>query len=269
MAVTLNFIKHAGAVETAPPLVIAHGLFGSGRNFNTLGRKLATNRAVLMVDMRNHGDSPWDDDTSYAGMASDLAALIEAECSGRAIVLGHSMGGKATMALALTRPELLAGAIIADIAPVAYQHTHLGFVQPMRALDLAKVSRRSDADPFLAMAIPEAALRAFILQNLLIEGGKARWRLNLAALEEGMAGLTGWPQELDAERYTGPALFISGGKSDYMTPEFEPRAQTLFPMADFHVIPGTGHWLHAEKPAEFLAAITSWLALLDDGALDA
>ncbi len=270
LPVTLNTITHhVEGAEANAPLVIAHGLFGSARNFNTLARKLATNRSVIMVDMRNHGESPWDDDASYAAMASDLAVLIETECSGRAVVLGHSMGGKATMALALTRPELVAGAIVADIAPVAYTHSHLGFVQSMRALDLAKISRRSDADPYLALAIPEAPLRAFILQNLVIEEGVARWRLNLKALEEGMDGLTGWPADLDSERYTGPALFLSGGNSTYMTPEFEPEAQNLFPMADFQVIPGAGHWLHAEKPAEFLASISSWLGLLDEGALEA
>lgn len=260
MALTLSFIEHppAGA-ETAAPLVLAHGLFGSARNFNTLGRKLATDRRVILLDMRNHGNSPWDDDVSYPSMAGDLAEAVERLAGGKAYVLGHSMGGKAVMALALSRPELLSGAIIADIAPTAYSHTHLPYIQAMRAIDLTQVQRRSDAEPGLVEAIPDPMLRAFLLQNLVIEDGQARWRLNLRALEEGMPDLINWPEALNDRRFAGPTLFLSGGSSEYMTKAHEPHAQTLFPMADFQSVPGAGHWLHAEKPGEFLAAVDNWL----------
>lgn len=260
MAVQLAHITHSASVrETEPPLLIAHGLFGSARNFNTLGRKLAVNRRVVQVDMRNHGESPWAHSCRYEAMAEDLAEAVTRLCDGRAMVLGHSMGGKAVMALALEQPELVAGAIIADIAPVQYSHSHLHFIDAMQAIDLSKITRRSEADPMLAGAISEAPLRAFILQNLVVEDGAARWRLNLAALHGGMDDLIGWPDTLVAKRYVGPSLFLRGGNSDYLTTEGEEQAQRLFPMADFHTIPGTGHWLHAEAPGAFLEAVSGWL----------
>lgn len=260
MSVRLSHIEHAAAgAETAPPLLIAHGLFGSGRNFNTLGRGLATNRRVVMVDMRNHGASPWADRMDYAAQAGDLAEAVERLAGGRAVLLGHSMGGKAAMALALTRPALLAGLIVADIAPMAYAHTHLPYVQAMRALDLSRVTRRSDADPMLAGAVPDPMLRSFLLQNLVLDGG-ARWRLNLEAIEREMPALTGWPGDWPEARHDGPALFLSGGRSDYVPPDSRGRIAALFPAAEMQAIPEAGHWLHAERPAEFATAVAEWLA---------
>lgn len=262
MPVDLNVLEiMPEGAETSPPLLVAHGLFGSARNFNSLGRRLAEGRRVILVDMRNHGDSPWDADVTYPAMASDLAAVVEKRCNGKALVLGHSMGGKAAMALALTRPDLLDGVIVADIAPVAYSHTHQPFIKAMRALDLSGIDRRSQADPLLADAIPEAPLRAFILQNLVIEDKKPRWRLNLAALDAGMPDLIGWDSGLDKRPFTGRALFLYGGASDYMTPLLQPRVREVFPRAEFETIPGAGHWLHAEKPAEFLGAVSGWLSV--------
>lgn len=264
VSVDLNVLEiPSEGAEQFAPLIIAHGLFGSAKNFNSLGKKLAVGRRVLLVDMRNHGDSPWDDDVSYMAMASDLAEIIKKRCDNKGLVLGHSMGGKATMALALTRPELLAGCIIADIAPVAYAHTHQPYIQAMRAMDLSGIERRSQADPMLADVIPEAPLRAFILQNLVIEEKKARWRLNLVALDEGMADLIGWDSALDKMPYSGPSFFLHGGASEYMTPLLVPRVREVFPRAEIDNIPGAGHWLHAEKPAEFLEKITRWLSATD------
>ena len=210
---------------------------------------------MITVDMRNHGSSDWHDSHSYADMAADLAEVITEPTD----VLGHSMGGKAAMALALTRPDLLAGVIVADIAPVAYAHTHQPFIKAMRAMDLSGIERRSQADPLLADAIPEAPLRAFILQNLVIEDKKARWRLNLEALDAGMPDLIGWDAALDSAPFNGRSLFLFGGASDYMTPLLQPRVREVFPRAEFASIQGAGHWLHAEKPVEFLEAVSGWL----------
>jgi len=251
----------AGA-ETAPPLLIAHGLFGSARNFNALGKRLAADRRVVMVDMRNHGASPWDPDCAYTAMAGDLAAAVRDRCGGRAVVLGHSMGGKAAMALALTEPALLAGLIVADIAPVAYAHTHDGYIAAMKGVDLSRVARRSDADPMLAGAVPEPPLRAFLLQNLVIEEGRARWRINLDALERGMGTLTGWPAEWPHPAHSGPVLFLRGGASGYAGPGTEPAIRAHFPAAEIETVPGAGHWLHAEKPDAFAAAVSGWLERL-------
>ncbi len=205
MPVQLAYLDHAAqGPEAGPPLIVAHGLFGSARNFNTLGRRWAADRRVILVDMRNHGASPWADDMDYPAQAGDLADAVERLAGGHAVILGHSMGGKAAMALALTRPELVAGLIVADIAPIAYTHTHLPYVQGMRAVDLGRVRRRSDADPMLADAVPEPSLRAFLLQNLLVEDGTARWRLNLEAIEREMPRLTGWPADWPQSRYRRP-----------------------------------------------------------------
>jgi pimeloyl-ACP methyl ester carboxylesterase len=260
MPVTLSHLEHpASEGENAPPLLIAHGLFGSARNFNTLGRRLATTRRVVMVDMRNHGASPWDPDNSYPALAGDLAEAVERLCGGKAVVLGHSMGGKAAMTLALSRPDLLAGLIVADIAPVPHTHSHLGYIKLMQAVDLARVTRRSDADPMLAGAIPEPMLRSFLLQNLNIGEGRANWRLNLAALEANMAPLLDFPTDLPEPAYEGPAYFLHGGVSPYVPPETHPRIRALFPGSEIEALPGAGHWLHAEQPEAFLGKVEGWL----------
>jgi len=263
ISVDLETIVHEpGGPATRPPLLIAHGLFGSARNFNTLGRKLASDRRVILADMRNHGGSPWADEMSYEAMAADLAAVIDRHAGGRAVVLGHSMGGKAAMALALTAPDSVAGLIVADIAPVAYGHSHSGYLAAMQTVDLSAVTRRSDADPMLAGAIPDPGLRAFILQNLAIEGGAGAWRLNLAALAANMEALIGWPASLAGRVHDGAALFLHGGASDYVAPEHHAAVRAQFPQARIEALPGAGHWLHAEQPGPFLAAVEGWLARL-------
>jgi len=266
MPVTLSHIEHrATEGEHGPPLLIAHGLFGSARNFNTLGRRLATMRRVVMVDMRNHGASPWDPDNSYPALAEDLADAIERLCGGTATVLGHSMGGKAAMALSLIYPELLAGLIVADIAPVAYQHTHLNYIEAMRAVNLQRVMRRSDADPMLAATVADPMLRSFLLQNLSVEGGRAQWRINLAALEVNMPPLLGFPADLPETAFEGPAYFLHGGASPYVPPETHPRIRALFPGSEIEALPGAGHWLHAEQPEAFLGKVEGWLRGVQGG----
>lgn len=250
----------AAGDEAAAPLLIAHGLYGSARNFNSLGKRLATDRRVVMVDMRNHGESPWAEDASYAAMAKDLALAIDAHCGGRAVVLGHSMGGKAAMGVALASHPRVAALCVVDIAPVAYGHSHMEILAAMEGLDLAGIARRSEADAALAGAIPDKGLRGFILQNLKIEGGAARWRINLGALKAGMAGLLDFPEI--GERYPGPALFLHGTGSDYVTAEMHPAIHARFPNAEIEGIAGAGHWLHAERPEAFLAAVSAWLGRL-------
>ncbi|HUS54446.1 MAG TPA: alpha/beta fold hydrolase [Thermohalobaculum sp.] len=266
MSVTLAHLEHpASAGESSPPLLIAHGLFGSARNFNTLGKRLAVTRRVVMVDMRNHGLSPWDKDNSYFSMAEDLADAVQRLCGGNAVVMGHSMGGKAAMVLALSRPELLAGLIVADIAPVPHTHTHLHFIKAMQAVDLAQITRRAEADPMLADAVPEPMLRSFLLQNLTVENGRAEWRINLAALGENMATLLDFPTDLPEPAFDGPAYFIHGGASPYVAPETHPRIRALFPAAEIEALPGAGHWLHAEQPEAFLGKVEGWLRTLRPG----
>jgi esterase len=254
----LNTLVYPPAAPTdAPPLVIAHGLFGSARNWGATAKRLSAGRQVIVPDMRNHGSSAWTPSHSYADLAGDLAEVIAAQ-GGRADVLGHSMGGKAAMMLALTRPGLVRRLIVADIAPVAYGHDQRQHIHAMRALPLEGLTTRGEADRNLAASTPDPALRAFFLQSLDLkaEGGPS-WRLNLDTLEAAMPGILGWPAP--AGRFDGPALFLSGADSTYVRPEHRTTITALFPAARFARIPGAGHWLHAEKPREFEAAVQVFL----------
>lgn len=233
------------------PLVIAHGLFGSGRNWGVIARRLSDTRPVVTVDMRNHGASPWTDSHGYADLAGDLADLVE----GPADFLGHSMGGKAVMQLALTAPDLVRKLVVADIAPVAYGHSQQGMIDAMREVRLSSVAKRSDADAQLAAHVADPGVRAFLLQSLDVT--RQTWRLNLDTLEAEMAKITGWPGTPGV--FEGPALFLAGGDSDYVRPEHRDGIRAQFPKARFAKIPGAGHWLHAEKPREFEAAVRAFL----------
>jgi len=242
-----------GTDTARPPTLIAHGLFGSARNWGVIAKRLSQTRRVLVVDMRNHGLSPWFDSHTYPDLAADLAEVIAAH-GGQADVVGHSMGGKASMVLALTHPDTVRKLIVADIAPVAYGHTQQHLIDAMRALELSTVETRGDADRQLRAQVAEDGVRAFLLQSLDVK--EKRWRLNLDVLEQDMAAILGFPEV--SGRFEGDALFLSGAASDYVLPDHRPTIKSLFPQAKFAKIPGAGHWLHAEKPREFEAAISAF-----------
>ncbi|MCK0104527.1 alpha/beta fold hydrolase [Pseudohalocynthiibacter sp. F2068] len=244
-----------GSETDKPKLLIAHGLYGSARNWGVIAKRMSEGRQVLSVDMRNHGLSPWFKTQSYHDMADDLAEVIESHGAPMDVV-GHSMGGKASMILALKYPYLINKLIVADISPVAYSHTQIQYIKPMRDLDLERVEKRSDADQMLAEQIPEAGIRAFLLQSLDIK--EKKWRLNLNTLETEMPKIIGFPEITVA--FLGVTLFLSGAESDYVRPEYRPQIKALFPNAKFAKIPGAGHWLHADKPREFEAAMQAFLA---------
>jgi esterase len=253
----LNQIVHGEAREATLPLIIAHGLYGSARNWGVVAKRLSDSRQVITVDMRNHGASPQDADHGYPAMAGDLAEVIAAY-GGRADVLGHSMGGKAAMVLALTRPQTVARLIVADIAPVAYEHSQIEYVEAMKSVDLSRVGRRSDADAELSSAVPDPALRAFFLQSLELGPGGASWKLNLDVLGAQMEKIVGFP-EIEG-RFDGPALFVTGETSDYVTDADWPRIIELFPEARRQIIENAGHWVHAEAPQPFVEAVADFLA---------
>ncbi len=249
----LNCVLH-GASTGRPPLLIAHGLFGSARNWGVIAKRLSDTRQVIAVDMRNHGASFWDDSHGYDDLAADLAAVVE-DHGGRADVVGHSMGGKAAMMLALRHPEAVRRLVVADIAPVAYDHSQAHLIHAMRRLDLGAIERRSQADAALVADVPDPGTRAFLLQSLDLN--ERCWRLNLDALEAEMPRIVGWPDPDNAAPH--PALFLAGGESDYVQPSARPAIRALFPRARFAKLPRAGHWLHAEKPREFEAAIRTFL----------
>lgn len=243
----LNTVTYDG--PGAVPLLIAHGLFGSARNWGVIAKRLSATRPVIAVDMRNHGGSAWADSHSYHDLAADLAEVID----GPNDVLGHSMGGKAAMVLALEKPNLVNRLVVADIAPVTYEHSQEGPIAAMRRVDLGAVENRADAKAQLGELEP--GVPDFLLQSLDMK--EKRWRLNLDVLSAEMDKIIGFPNVNGA--FDGPTLFLSGGTSDYVKREARPLIKSLFPNAKFAKIPGAGHWLHAEKPREFAAAVSAFL----------
>ncbi len=247
----LNTVVHESA-GSATPLVIAHGLFGSARNWGAIAKRMSVTRTVIAADMRNHGESPWFDTHTYHDLANDLTEITVRQHD----VLGHSMGGKAAMMLALKYPTRVRKLVVADIAPVAYRHTQMPMIDAMQTMDLANVETRGDADRQMQAVVSDPGIRAFLLQSL--DAKNKRWRLNLEVLRREMDRIMGFP-ETDA-RFDGPTLFLSGADSDYVRPEHRAGIKALFPKAKFAKLRGAGHWLHADRPREFQAAVEAFLS---------
>lgn len=245
----LNTVNYDGPKAT--PLLIAHGLFGSARNWNVIAKRLSATRPVIVVDMRNHGTSPWFKTHSYNEQAEDLAKVIDQPMD----VLGHSMGGKASMVLALKYPKKVNRLIIADIAPVAYAHSQIGPIEAMQSVDLSVVKSRADAIAQLGGL--QDGVAEFLIQSLDIKG--KCWKLNLDALAAEMDKIIGFPEVLG--QFSGPTLFLSGANSDYIKHSHRAIIKALFPQPYFAKINGAGHWLHAEKPREFEASIAAFCAI--------
>ncbi len=249
----LNVIIH-GDPTPKPPLLIAHGLYGSARNWGVIARRLSDERQVIAVDLRNHAYSKWDANHDYPQLASDLAEVVE-NFGGKSDVVGHSMGGKAAMTLALNHGPLVNKLVVADIAPVSYGHSQIKYIEAIRAVDMTRVDRRSDAESQLAELGVEKALQSFFTQSLDV--AEKSWRLNLDVLSAEMPKIMGFPK-FDTS-WDGSTLFLSGAESDYVLPQHREKIRSLFPNAKFAKIPGAGHWLHAEKPREFEAAVRAFL----------
>ncbi len=250
----LNRIEHGDG--NGPPLLIAHGLYGSARNWGIIAKRLSDHRRVVAVDMRNHGHSQHAPDHSYPALANDLAETIR-DLGGQADVLGHSMGGKAAMVLALMHPELVRSLVVADIAPVRYAHTQIEFIDAMEAVDLTQVTRRSEADVQMRDTVRDPALRAFLLQSLEIADGRASWRLNLTALRDQMPLIMAFPAGFEAS--PRQVHVLRGGQSHYVQGDHETAMRELFPHARIETLSGAGHWLHAEDPRGFEAMLRAAL----------
>jgi esterase len=243
---------------SGPPLVLLHGLFGTAKNLGAVARGLSPQARVLSPDLRNHGDSPHDPAMDYAIMAADVAETMDAAGIASARVVGHSMGGKVAMMLALTQPHRIEKLVVMDIAPVPYDHGYDGYIEAMKAIPLNNEVTRKAANEILAAPIPDADLRLFLLSNLAL-GENPHWRFGLD--EIGGAG-RGFPiQDIGqgATPYSGPALFLCGGNSDYVQPSATPIIKTLFPSAEIQTIEGAAHWLHAEQPKPVIAALQAFL----------
>jgi pimeloyl-ACP methyl ester carboxylesterase len=267
--------------EAGPRVVFVHGLFGQGKNWTTIAKGLADAHRVTLVDLPNHGHSPWTDRVHYLDMVEMLAA--ELEHLGEPVTLvGHSMGGKVAMQLALRRPELLRALVVVDIAPVEYPPTggrtddpdeeaspFAAYIEAMQAMDLDSLTTRDEADQALRAAVPSRMVRSFLLQSLVREGlgtdGGWRWRLNLQLLERDLGELRGFPEPPPGATYDGPVLWIAGANSTYVLPEDRPTMDALFPATRLVRIKDAGHWVHSEQPEIFLATLRRFLERVEAG----
>ncbi len=223
-----------------------------------LARHLAATHRVISLDLRNHGYSPHAPGMAYADMADDVLGTLADIGALPCAVLGHSMGGKVAMAMALSAPHAVERLIVADIAPVAYQHRNAGVAAALQALTLTPGLDRRQADSALESAVPEAAVRSFLLQNLAF-GAEPAWKIGLPEIAAGLPEIEGWPADLANRTYAGPALFIAGGSSDYVAAPGLAAIRAMFPYARVEVVAGAGHWLHADRPEEFASLVAAFL----------
>ena len=250
----LNYIHYPSTKSNKTPLLIVHGLYGSARNWGVISKRLSDEREMFAIDQRNHGDSQWCETQSYFDMAGDLQEFLEH--FGSMAVLGHSMGGKAAMVLSILKPSLVEKLVIADIAPVSYFHDNTQYIRALKNVRLDKYATRADAIIQLAESVPEPELRSFFAQSIDLKN--KRWKLNLDVLESEMEKIISFPQL--SGKFEKVSLFLSGALSNYLQITHRPTIKKLFPKAKFAKIPNAGHWLHAEKPREFEAAVRTFLS---------
>ncbi len=252
--------------EHGSRVVFLHGLFGQGRNWTQIGRALAApDRAdghrVLLVDLPHHGRSGWDESFDYVQVADQVATLLDADDP--VCLVGHSLGGKVAMVLALRHPDLVERLCVVDVSPVAYDHLSQfeEYVDAMQGLDLASLEQRGDADAGLAEAVPDPTVRAFLLQNLRRDGDGWRWQVNLDVLGRDLPVIGGWPEDrlADLAPYRGPVLWIAGSGSDYVAPAYDEAMDRWFPGNRLVTIKGAGHWVHSEQPEVFLEVLRRFL----------
>ena len=266
--------------DSGPRVVFVHGLFGQGRNWTTIARRLADDgRRVTLLDLPNHGHSPWTDRVDYL----DMAALVAAELGsyGEPVTLvGHSMGGKVAMQLALRHPELLRALVVVDIAPTDYPERRgrtedpdeeaspfAAFIDAMRAIDLTTLQTREEADAVLRAAVPSDMVRAFLLQSLVRDAGHGwRWRLNLDVLRRDLGVLRGFPEPPPGATFDGPVLWVAGASSTYVLDRDRARMDELFPATRLVRVKHAGHWVHSEQPEVFLAAVQRFLVSVEGSA---
>ena len=241
-----------------PPVVLLHGLFGSGNNLGALARALAGSRRVYGVDLPNHGRSGWLENATLATMAGVLANWMNHQGLQQAQFVGHSLGGKVAMQLALAQPRLVSALVVADIAPVEYPPHHDAVFAALEAVAAAQCNSREAAATLMAAHLREPQVIEFLLSSLRRDAdGVYRWRFNLDGLKRDYGAVRAEPAA--AAPYRGPVLFIKGGESDYIRTEHRSRILRLFPAAGIRIIPGCGHWLHVQRPGLFNSLVQRFL----------
>jgi esterase len=237
-------------------LVILHGLFGFSDNWQTHAKKFADYYRVILVDLRNHGHSPWSDEFSYSLMVEDLHELVTELKLPPFFLLGHSMGGKAAMHFAQQYPELLEKLIVVDMGIKGYPPHHQHILAGMHAINLDTITVRSEAESIFKQHIDSEGVRQFLLKNLYWkEKGKLAWRMNLPVLEREMDEIL---SPLPTAEVAVPTLFIRGELSDYILDEDLPSIEAVFYDSEFITVSNAGHWVHAEAPDEFVEAVLAF-----------
>jgi esterase len=252
-------LAHLGHGATGAPVVILHGLFGSARNWATVARRLAARHRVVALDLRNHGQSPWAATMGFDEMAEDVRAFMVRHDLAPAAVIGHSLGGKVAMRLALEHADHVTRLVVVDVAPVTYTHSLGQYVDAMRRVPLDGVARRAEVDAALGRTIGEPALRAFLLQNLVRDDGGYRWRINLEAIAHNLPRMMAFPPSARL-CYPGPTLVLAGGLSHYVQDRHRPAIARLFPNAELVTIAAAGHRVHVDQPGAFLQRVGAFLA---------
>ena len=247
--------------DKGTPLVILHGLFGSGRNWAGIAKSLGKTNRIYALDLRNHGASPQVAGMSYSDMAGDVADFIEAHGIESPVAIGHSMGGKVAMQLALEHPDMLRGLVVVDIAPVTYGHDMMDYIAAMQMLDLSGSARRAELEEELRGEVEDPAVTAFLMSNLERANGGFQWRINLTAISAGMSGISGFSPP-DNAQYDGATAFVAGENSAYIRDNHRDRIVELFPAAQFVTIKDAAHWVHADQPVAFLRTVGAFLGTL-------
>lgn len=252
-------LHHMVVGDGEKPVVFIHGLFGQGKNFTSIASAIQDIATCWLVDQPNHGRSPWTVGFTLDEQSDLVAQWMRETVPAPATIIGHSLGGKVAMRLALRHPELVSGLVVVDVSPTHNEATS-GFstlVAAMRNLDLEAVTSRTDADHRLTTLVPDAGVRGFLLQNLRRHSGHWAWNANLDLLGDNLNIVAGWPT-IDAS-WDGPTWWVAGGRSDYVQPEDMDAMRQLFPRVVSVTLKRAGHWVHADEPQAFIDILRTFL----------
>ena len=254
----MNNTLHAASSGEGADVVLLHGLFGQGSNVRGVARALQSDFTTHCVDLPDHGRSMWLERASLDAYAECVVTWMDAQGIDRAHILGHSLGGKVAMQLALSRPDRVDKLVVADVAPVAYQGNHDVIVAALEAVAAEGCASRAQAEVILNEAIADPGVVGYLLMGLARVGEHFAWRFHLKGLKAGYARLREPPT--GAERYMGPALFLRGADSGYIQPQHESEIAQRFPSSTLITLEEAGHWLHVDQPEAFNAAVSAFLA---------
>ena len=245
--------------STGPHVIILHGLFGMSDNWHQVARDLSSSYRVHALDLRNHGRSPHDPVMTYDAMAADVVEYLEAHAIPAAVLVGHSMGGKVAMHVALHHADLLLGLVVVDISPRAYEDRHDDVFDAFCSFPIATVTSRNEAAEIMTRLVGAESTANFLLKNLKRKGGAGfEWKIPIGTIRDNYRHIIG--ETSDGVPYEGPTLFLRGEKAHYLLPADNPLLERLFPSFAMDTIFGAGHWVHVDNPAGFRHSLSDFLA---------